>query len=164
MFWQDHSISLRSLGAFHNLAALLQLLLHLLSWEVDVDGEVGGQEFTDADAFDLIVVLHTCEPHDTNVVKCFCVPHQTQIWQIFWQFFLQKHVGGFFWGGVIRQQRSILTLFPDVSLFKHGLQEDHITEGRTLQDDSLTLSIDDILLKHSPSYHMYTHFCQLLQK
>lgn len=43
------------------LAALLQLLLHLLGRLVDVDGQVRRQELADADAFDLVVVLHACE-------------------------------------------------------------------------------------------------------
>lgn len=42
------------------LAALFQPLLHLLSWQVDVDGYVWRQELTDANVFDLIVMLHTC--------------------------------------------------------------------------------------------------------
>lgn len=37
----------------------------------------------------------------------------------------------------------ILTLLPDVSLFEHGVQEDHVTEGRTLQDHSLALNTED---------------------
>ena len=36
-----------------------------------------------------------------------------------------------------------LTLLPDVSMLGHGLQEDHVTEGRTLQDHSLALNTDD---------------------
>lgn len=49
-----------SVSVSHYLAALFQLLLHLVSWQVDIDGEVWRQELTDANAFDLIVVLHTC--------------------------------------------------------------------------------------------------------
>lgn len=44
------------------LAALFQLLLHLLNWQVDIDGEVWRQELADANAFDLVIVLHTCKP------------------------------------------------------------------------------------------------------
>lgn len=48
-------------GFTRYLAALLQLLLHLLGRLVDVDGQVRRQELADADALDLVVVLHTCE-------------------------------------------------------------------------------------------------------
>lgn len=43
------------------LAALFQFLMHLLGGHVHIDNEVWRQELTDADVFDLIVVLHTCE-------------------------------------------------------------------------------------------------------
>lgn len=48
-------------GLVAYLAALLQLLLHLLGRLVDVDGQVRRQELADADALDLFVVLHTCQ-------------------------------------------------------------------------------------------------------
>lgn len=50
------------LCASAHLAALFQFLLHLLSWQVHIDGEVWRQELTDADVFNLIVVLHACKP------------------------------------------------------------------------------------------------------
>lgn len=59
--YRDDSILWFSVNASRYLAALFQLLLHLLSWQVDIDGEVWRQEFADANAFDLIVVLHTCK-------------------------------------------------------------------------------------------------------
>lgn len=40
-------------------------------------------------------------------------------------------------------QTAVLTLLPDVTLFKHGLQEDHVTEGGSLQDHSLALNAED---------------------
>lgn len=58
-----------SVNAPRYLAALFQLLLHLLSWQVDVDGEVWSQELTDANAFDLVIVLHTCKPRNTCLIN-----------------------------------------------------------------------------------------------
>lgn len=43
-----------------HLAALLQLLLHLVSGHVHIDDEVRRQELAEADAFDLVVVVHAC--------------------------------------------------------------------------------------------------------
>lgn len=40
-------------------------------------------------------------------------------------------------------QTTVLTLLPDVALFEHGLQEDHVTEGGSLQDHSLALNAED---------------------
>lgn len=51
------------------LGALLQLLLHLLSWQVHVDDEVRRQELTDANVFDLVVVLHTCKATVTHIIS-----------------------------------------------------------------------------------------------
>lgn len=56
-----------SVNVSHYLAALLQLLLHLLGCQVDVDDEMRRQELADADAFDLIVVLHTCKPRGISL-------------------------------------------------------------------------------------------------
>lgn len=47
-------------GMSRYLPALFQSLLHLLSWQVDIDGYVRRQELTDANVFDLIIMLHTC--------------------------------------------------------------------------------------------------------
>lgn len=37
----------------------------------------------------------------------------------------------------------ILTFFPDVALLEHGLHEDHVTEGGTLQDHSLAFKTEE---------------------
>lgn len=60
-YGDDSRLWVHSRCASHYLAALFQLLLHLLGWQVNVDGEVRRQELADADALDLIVVLHACE-------------------------------------------------------------------------------------------------------
>lgn len=50
------------------LPALLELLLHLLCWLVDVQHKVRREELTDADGFDLIVVIHTCRLHTDEYI------------------------------------------------------------------------------------------------
>lgn len=60
-YGDDSRLRVHSRRASDYLVALFQLLLHLLGWQVNVDGEVRRQELADADALDLIVVLHTCE-------------------------------------------------------------------------------------------------------
>lgn len=62
--YRDDSISVVTMSASHYLAALFQLLLHLLSWQVYIDDQVWGQELTDANALYFFVVLHTCKPHN----------------------------------------------------------------------------------------------------
>lgn len=114
------------------LAALLQLLLHLLSRLVHVDDEVWRQELTDADVLDLVVVLHTCTGTRSTGVTDMLV------------------LKGTF-------SPSVLTLLPDVAMFEHGLQEDHVAEGGPLQDDSLTLKTEDQLYRRSR--HNQVHSC-----
>lgn len=60
---ESHGVSERVSSIY--LAALFQLLLHLLGWHVHVDDEVRRQELADANVLHLVVVLHTCEPQDT---------------------------------------------------------------------------------------------------
>lgn len=84
MLRQVYNILQRSCGfcVSHYLSALLQLLLHLLGWQVYVDGEVWRQELADANAFDLVVVLHACEPKDVRLRNAYCAFHKSHTFYV----------------------------------------------------------------------------------